>query len=498
MSASETQGDEPAWDEELGADPALEGEVLAGRYRIVRRIGQGGMATVYLAEHVDIGRRCAVKVLSPAYAGDPEAVERFLREARAASKIRHPNIIEITDFGRAGGTVFFVMELLEGEDLLARIERAGRLAWPEAREAFLQLADALAAAHARGIVHRDLKPENCFCVPRAGGGVTIKVLDFGIAKVNTSTLQGPALTQMGRVFGTPAYMSPEQADGKPADLRTDVYSLGVTMYQALTGRLPFEADTVMGYLKQHMFSAPRSLRAVAPEAAIAPEVEAIVLKALQKDPALRFQGMEAVAAAILAVGTGKAPVKVVAEALEEPPSFAGRAMGFQPEEGTRGGRRGLVVLGGAVAVVALAGAWWAIGRGSPPDAPPAAQEPVVQAAAPEVVAPTPAPARTTVVLTIRSNVAARVVDRGAPLGSTGDAGGIVLPFGVEARELVLSAEGYEDEVVRVVPDRDQEVNVVLRRSGAAASKKKRGGKAGEKGGSGPSLEPINPFKKSPR
>ncbi len=497
MSGSESETDDgaAAWDEDLGPDPGLEGEVLAGRYKIVRRLGQGGMATVYVGEHVDIGRRCAVKVLSPAYAGDPEAVERFLREARAASKIRHPNIIEITDFGRAGGTVFFVMELLEGEDLLARIERTGRLVWPEARDVFLQICGALAAAHARGIVHRDLKPENCFCTPRPDGGTLVKVLDFGIAKVNTSTLQGPALTQMGRVFGTPAYMSPEQADGAPADLRSDVYSLGVTMYHALTGRLPFEADTAMGYLKQHMFSAPRALRAVAPEAGILPEVEAIVLKALQKDPALRFQAMDEVAAAILAVGTGKAAVQVVAEALPEPPSFVGRVMGFQAEA-SAGRRRGPLLAAGAAGVlVVLVAVWWGA-RGDP--APVAGQAEAVRAPEPAPTptqAPAPAPALT-VVVTLRSNVAARVTDRGAPLGSTADPGGIVLPRGSAERELVLSADGYEDEVVRVVPDRDVELNVVLRRT---AAKKKRGGKTGEKAASGePSLAPINPFKKTPR
>ena len=480
MRVTESYGaEEPAgWDEE-GHDPGIEGLVLAGRYRILRRLGQGGMATVYAAEHAEIGRPCAIKVLSPAYASDPESVERFLREARASSKIRHPNVIEIFDFGRSDGLVFFVMELLDGEDLLSRIERRGHLPWAEAQGIFLQVCEALAAAHKLGIVHRDLKPENCFCTTNAAGAELVKVLDFGIAKVNSSSI-GQGLTQAGRVFGTPAYMSPEQAEGAEVDHRTDIYSLGVTMYQALTGSVPFTSDTPLGFLKQHLYAVPRAPRALAPRAEIPLEVEAIVLKALQKDPSLRFQTMAELGEALRDVGTGRGPVKVVAEDLREPETFVGKVMGFQPEARSR---RWLLLAGLAAGLALVAGLTALRGDAEPappPDPPPPA--PVAVAQPPEP--PPPPPVR----LRFESATPAEVLDATTRevLGRTGE--DLTLPRSSSSRQLLLQAAGYEDLQHAITPDHDQTLKVELvRKSG----KKKRVERVETKK-SGVDLTPLRP------
>ncbi|MBL8971611.1 MAG: serine/threonine protein kinase, partial [Myxococcales bacterium] len=332
----------------------LSGRVLSGRYRLLAKLGVGGMATVYRGEQVTIGKQFAIKVMHAAQVQQPEAAERFLREARAVSKIRHEHVIEVVDFGQVAEGPYMVMELLEGEDLCTRLAREGRIGWPRARKIGLQIGGAIEVAHAAGVVHRDLKPENCFLIARGGDPDFVKVLDFGIAKVRSATLGGRALTEMGMVFGTPAYMSPEQADGLEVDARSDVYALGVMLFEMLAGRLPFVADSPMGYLKQHMFSAPPSPRRLAPEAGIPIEAEAVILKALQKDPGLRFPTMAAMTEAIAAVGSGAGPVAVVAEELAAP-SFVGRRMEFADAEAGPRRRIGRWVAAGAGLVVVAVG-----------------------------------------------------------------------------------------------------------------------------------------------
>jgi serine/threonine protein kinase len=195
----------------------LSGTLLLDRYRLINRLGEGGMGTVYCAEHVTIKKRCAIKILNPEYAHKEDLVERFLQEARAASMIAHENVVEITDYGGApNGSVFFVMEMLIGEDLGETIKREAPLPWSRVSPMAMQICRALAAAHAKGIVHRDMKPENCFRIERSGNPDFIKVLDFGIAKVTSEDPDGNAarLTSTGMIFGTPTYMSPEQAQGQ--------------------------------------------------------------------------------------------------------------------------------------------------------------------------------------------------------------------------------------------------------------------------------------------
>ncbi|MCA9719203.1 MAG: serine/threonine protein kinase, partial [Myxococcales bacterium] len=207
---------------------ALVGQVLCDRYEILDKLGEGGMGTVYLAEHITIHKRCAIKVLSSEYANKQDLIDRFLQEARAASMISHENVVEITDFGTApNGSVFFVMEWLDGEDLSSTVEREGALPWTRVKPIALQICRALGAAHDKGIIHRDMKPENCFRVKRSTSNDFIKVLDFGIAKVTTDDGEGKGLTKTGMIFGTPEYMSPEQAQGIRVDHRADIYAVGV-------------------------------------------------------------------------------------------------------------------------------------------------------------------------------------------------------------------------------------------------------------------------------
>ncbi len=288
-------------------DPYL-GLLLKDSYRVERRLGEGGMGAVYLAEHQALRKKVAIKILGAEFAHRPELKQRFLREARAAAAISDDHVIEISDFGETpDGSAFIAMEYLEGVDLAVLLQREGRLPWPRARDIALQICQALQAAHDRGIVHRDVKPANCFCLEHG----LIKVLDFGIAKVADADADiGQALTRAGTIFGTAEYMSPEQARGDAHDHRVDIYALGVIVFQMLVGRTPFVADSFMGLLRQHMYEAPPRPGELAPDAAIPAGAEGVVLKALQKDPALRFGSMAEMAVALRAVDAGVVPVVV--------------------------------------------------------------------------------------------------------------------------------------------------------------------------------------------
>lgn len=273
----------------------LTGTVL-GRYRLLRRLGAGGMGAVYLAQHELIDRQVALKVLHPSLGRKPEARKRFLREARAASKVKHPGVVEIHDVAFAGDHVFFVMELLAGRDLADRLVAAKRLPWPAAFPIVHQVAQALAAAHAAGVVHRDIKPSNCFLVAGPDGTERVKVVDFGIAKLvaeeGTTTER---LTATGEVFGTLGYMAPEMAQGAGDDPRSDVYSLGVMTFELLTGRLPFEGPA-LAVVSQHLTKPPPSPRSL--DVSIPPAVERLVLRALAKHPDERFASMRHFIAAL--------------------------------------------------------------------------------------------------------------------------------------------------------------------------------------------------------
>ncbi|MBC7173945.1 MAG: serine/threonine protein kinase, partial [Polyangiaceae bacterium] len=270
-------------------DPWI-GRVVDGRYRVDRILGEGGMGVVYLVVHVGLNKRMAMKVLREELACDPEVVQRFVQEAQTSTSMGHPNIIDVSDFGRMpDGAVYFVMEYLEGESLTQRIERKGPLSVLEAVEIAEQIASALGAAHAHGVIHRDLKPDNVFLIRRGDRDDFVKVLDFGIAKVGGAPSK---LTRTGMVFGTPHYMSPEQAAGQVVDGRADVYALGVILYEMFTGVVPFDAETFMGVLTKQMFEEPIPPTARGASAEMG-NLEPVVLRALAKRPESRYQTMDA-------------------------------------------------------------------------------------------------------------------------------------------------------------------------------------------------------------
>ncbi|HSD87054.1 MAG TPA: protein kinase [Kofleriaceae bacterium] len=269
------------------------GSIIDGRYKVTELIGEGGMGKVYLAEHVEIGKRVALKVLHPSYSRMPDLVERFRREARAASKIGHPNIVDVTDSGSTpDGSVYFVMEYLEGVELGSAIEREGALDIARALRITTQICRALSAAHREGIIHRDLKPENIYLITRGGEADVVKVLDFGIAKTTEAeAARERRLTSPGMAMGTPEYMAPEQAAGRPADARTDVYSLGAIMYEMVTGVPPYQGDNFMEILTKKATLDPPPPNTIRSE--LPAPVSDLVLAAMSRNPDTRPQSMDA-------------------------------------------------------------------------------------------------------------------------------------------------------------------------------------------------------------
>jgi serine/threonine-protein kinase len=287
------------------SDDPLINSILAGRYTIMKKLGEGGMGAVYLAIHNVLEKQVALKVLHGEFARKPDLVERFMQEAKSASRIRHENVIDISDFGATPeGMVFFAMELLKGHDLhdeIARARVAGNLLpWSRTKKIFLQICSALAAAHAKGIVHRDLKPENVYLVEFLGDPDFVKLLDFGIAKLTEASEDGGRkLTKTGMLFGTPEYMSPEQARGEHVDHRVDVYAMGCILFQLVTNRVPFEADNFMGVLSMHLTEPPPSIAPEVFDQIGAPrELAGVIDRALDKDRNARWQTIDDLANAV--------------------------------------------------------------------------------------------------------------------------------------------------------------------------------------------------------
>ncbi len=275
------------WD---GAGDPLIGTVVDGRYEVVAAIGEGGMGTVYRVRHTTLARIFAMKVLKKDLARDDALAARFLQEAKATAAVKHPQIVAINDFGRlADDRPYFVMEHLGGRTLSQAIRVEGALAPAFAARIAERVARAVGAAHQANIVHRDLKPENVFLLDVAGDHV--RVVDFGASMI----VGASRLTKTGVVFGTPHYMSPEQATGHTVDQRADVYALGVVLYEMLTARLPFEADTFMGVITQHMFVLPSPPSMAMRQGVALGALDAICMRALEKDPNKRYLTMTALA-----------------------------------------------------------------------------------------------------------------------------------------------------------------------------------------------------------
>jgi eukaryotic-like serine/threonine-protein kinase len=334
---------------DLALDPLI-GTRIDGRYDVVSVLGEGGMGRIYEVRHAALARPFAMKVLRPELAQDADLAARFILEAKATASVKHPNVVQITDFGHMpDGVPFFVMELLVGTTLGAVIHEGGPVAPARAVRIIRKVAGALAAAHAAGVVHRDLKPDNVFLIggsreqrglddpdrPRAlamlGYAADVRVVDFGAAKiVGTSRM-----TKAGVVFGTPHYMSPEQASGQTVDHRADVYALGVIMYEMFTAQVPFEADTYMGVLTQHMFVEPVPPSQVANAAQQLGSLESITLTCLAKKPEDRFASMDDLIAAIDDVVRLSGDEGVDLRSSSNPPSFAGGSSRSRPSSALR-------------------------------------------------------------------------------------------------------------------------------------------------------------------
>jgi serine/threonine protein kinase len=289
-----------------------EGDVLAGKYRVERVLGVGGMGVVVAAHHVQLDSKVALKFLLPAMLGHREAVDRFAREARAAVKITNEHVARVTDVGTLdNGAPYMVMEFLEGGDLADWIRQHGPLPVEQAVDFVLQACIAIADAHTLGIVHRDLKPANLFCVRRSDGQFLIKVLDFGISKMNTLGTSNPggSVTQTSSIMGSPLYMSPEQMQSpKSVDAKTDIWAMGVVLYELLTGHTPFDGETIAEVAVKAATQLPPSIRAQRPD--VHPDLEAAIFKCLAKDRNERHANVAELAVSLLSFAPFRARASV--------------------------------------------------------------------------------------------------------------------------------------------------------------------------------------------
>jgi serine/threonine-protein kinase len=461
LSGGSYYGDTHDDDDEGEAEDPFLGTTIEGRYELESVIGVGGMGIVYAGRHVLINKRVAVKVLRSDMTRDREMLDRFRREAQAASSIGHPHIVDVSDYGQLpDGSAYLVMEYLEGRSLAREMRACGPLPAGRIVHVARQVADALAAAHALGIVHRDLKPDNVHLVVRGSDEDFAKILDFGIAK-----MAGPGtdrLTRAGTVFGTPHYMAPEQAAGTSVDHRTDIYSLGVILYEMVSGVLPFDADNYMGILTQHMYKAPAPLSTL--DSAPPPGLEAIILKALAKRPEHRYQSMSELIEDLDRFKAGQVPEAVrdmlgsrgaLAVPLDYFHGTAPGVSGAAPEAGAGWVRyAGLAAASVGVAVliplsvlalrpappepVTAAGVTSVVASTPPPPPPPSPAAP-----------PAPAPGRD-VIVTTSPDDADLYVD-GAKLGQSPKTVRVLAgrSVTVEARR-----DGYEPKTVRVDDSKD--------------------------------------------
>ncbi|HEX4416262.1 MAG TPA: protein kinase [Kofleriaceae bacterium] len=350
--------------------------MAGGKYQILRVLGEGGMGAVYQALQPAMNRMVALKLIRPEMGLKPDAIARFHREMMVTARIEHPNTIRLYDFGEDGGQLFLVMELLAGTSLGQVIDSAGKLALPRIIRIGRQVANALGAVHAHGVVHRDLKPDNVMLLDAYGERDFVKVLDFGIAK---SLDEDPQLTGTGKPIGTPAYMSPEQAMGRPVDHRTDLYAFGVMLYRMASGRAPFDAPSMVSMLMAHATEVPPPIASLAPE--ISPALAALIMQLLEKEPEARPANAAEVGARLdgCLPGGGLAAGSLSPGDVSANFAFRG-APRAAPGMATRRRSWVLALAGGAVVAVAIAIAAYAIR--APGAAPPAHDAPTTPSATP--------------------------------------------------------------------------------------------------------------------
>jgi len=493
-------------------DPLL-GETVDGRYLIESRLGEGGMGVVYKCKHVVLQKDLAMKVLRADVSRDQEIIQRFRQEAQSASSVGSQHIIDISDFGTLkDGATYFVMEHLDGQELTGAIEDPEPIPPERVVHIAKQLCDALGAAHERGIVHRDMKPDNVFLVSRANNPDFVKVLDFGIAKVGGANSK---LTKAGQVFGTPHYMSPEQCSGAGVDHRTDIYAVGVILYEMACGRVPFDADNLMGILTKHIYEQPIPPHDLPPPIDVPPGLEAVIMKALAKQADQRYQTMAEMRADLDMLSAGQTP-NAVLDAVNRTSNPRQQTGPFQPMNPSQTGAPGItmgiggeapaegsnlpVILGAVVGLFALVAAGLAVYFLvlAPDDPAPVADttpEPEVE------VTPEPEPEVDTDPGTetgdeaepgaVQEQARVNVISEPAAVevwvvdGEAGETLAGNTPFEVprpaagEFVNLVLKQPGFEDHAIRIGQFTSDEVRVTMRepeRSG------RRGGR--RRGGSG--------------
>jgi hypothetical protein len=334
--------------------PIREGEILAGKYRVDRVLGVGGMGVVAAAHHLELDDKVAIKFLLPETLGNAEAVTRFAREARAAVKIKSEHVARVSDVGKLeNGAPYMVMEYLEGTDLSGWLSKHGPLPSEQAVEFILQASEAIAEAHALGIVHRDLKPANLFVIRRPDGALSIKVLDFGISKMTSLTGSGGegSMTRTSTMMGSPIYMSPEQIQSsKDVDQRGDIWALGVILYELITGEPPFGGEHMAELIFSIISASPASMRVRRPD--LPPQLEAVIMHCLEKQRSSRFPNVEEMAIALLPFAPKRSAVSVE------------RITGVTAARNPRGGLATVAINSGAPTNASTTGAEHAVGAGT--------------------------------------------------------------------------------------------------------------------------------------